>query len=110
VQSIRLDNIDLPAKEILEVHLERAEVDQRGAGSELDEKINVAGGMGLATREGAEDPQAVRTVAGCQGKDLLPFRLEERVGDGALDRGHVLYLTRHDTAEDSNPSTGTGSC
>jgi len=93
MQGIRLDNIDLPAQEILKVHLERAEVDQRSTGPKLHEEIDVAGGMGLATREGTEDLQAARSVAGRQGKDLLPFRLEEGICDGALAGGHVLYLT-----------------
>ena len=82
MQGIRLDNIDLPAQEILKVHLERAEVDQRSIGPKLHEEINVAGGMGLATREGTEDLQAVRSVAGRQGEDLLSFRLEEGICDG----------------------------
>jgi len=55
MQGVRLDIVDFPAEEILKVLLERAEVDQSDAGAELHQQIDIAGCMGLAAREGAEE-------------------------------------------------------
>jgi len=90
MQSIWLDDVDFSAEEILEVHLEGAEVDQRGAWAELHEEIDVAGGVGIAAREGAEDLQAPRPVAGREREDLLALRPQEGITDGAFADRHGL--------------------
>lgn len=87
MQGVRLDDVDFPAEEVLEVHLKRAEVDQRGGGAELHEEIDVAGRVSLAACEGAKDFQAARPVSGRESEDLLAFRLKERIKNGALDDG-----------------------
>lgn len=81
MQGVRLDDVDFPAKEILKVHLESAEIDQRGAGAELHEEIDIAAGVGFAAREGAEDLQAACAVVGHQSEDLLAFQAKEGVGE-----------------------------
>jgi hypothetical protein len=56
----------------------------RGAGAELLEEIDVAGGVGLAAGEGAEDPQAAGSMAAPSGRESPGAFLEDRVAGRAL--------------------------
>ncbi len=96
MKGIRLDHVNLPAEKILQVHLERAEVDQCGAGAKLYEEIDIATSMSLTAREGAEDLEATGTVTSTKSENLLSLRLEEGVVNEAF-RGHGLILKLHDS-------------
>ena len=60
------DHVDPRAQLALEIRQQRPQVDQAAAGLQIDQEVEVAGGVGLAARDRAEHAQIARAVARCQ--------------------------------------------
>lgn len=78
MEGVRLYDIDFSAQEILQIHLQGAEVQQGATGLELDEEIDIAVGTSFASGDGAEDAQASHSTALSQLQNRLALSLEEK--------------------------------
>jgi hypothetical protein len=90
------DDVDRAAEQVRQVHDQAAEVQQAAAWLQVDEEIDVAGGIRLAPGHGTEHADVVRTMPPGNLEDLLATAgdLIGRIGrclDGAW---HVASLPR----------------
>src|SRR6266540_3196447 len=86
------DDVDRAAEQVRQVHDQAAEVQQDAARLQVDEEINVAGGIRLATGHGTEHADVVGTMLPGELKDLLAaagdlIRRIGRCSDGAWHVG-----------------------
>jgi hypothetical protein len=94
-QTVGGDDIDRAAEQVRQVHDQAAEVQQASARLQVDEEINVAGGVRLATGHGTEHADVVRTMPPGEFKDLLAATSDLIRGiSGCSDRAwHVGRFT-----------------
>jgi hypothetical protein len=84
------DHIDGMTKEVLEFHEQRGQVEQTSPRLEVDQKVDVTGGVGLPTRNGPEDTDIAGAMASSGGEDPLAN------AGKLIDRwsiGHVALLS-----------------
>jgi hypothetical protein len=60
------------AEEVLKLDQEAGQVEQAATGLEVDEEVDVAGGIGFAARHRPKHPDVAGAVAGGRGQDLGP--------------------------------------
>jgi hypothetical protein len=89
------DDVDRAAEQVRQVHDQAAEVQQAAAGLQVDEEVNVAGGIRLATGHGTEHADVVRTVPLGELQDLLAAAgdLIGRIGRCSDGAWHVGRFT-----------------
>jgi hypothetical protein len=67
------DHVDRMTKQVLEVYEQRGQVEQAPARLEVDQEIDVAGGVGIPTRDRPEDADIAGAMASGDGQDLLAY-------------------------------------
>jgi hypothetical protein len=67
------DHIDWMTEEVLEVHKQRGQVEQASPRLEVNQEVDVTGGVGLPTRNGPEDADISGAMASSDGEDLLAY-------------------------------------
>ena len=86
------DDINRAAEQVRQVHDQAAEVQQAAAWLQVDEEIDVASGIRLATGHGTEHADVVRTVPPGELEDLLAVArdLVRRIGGCSIGAWHVV--------------------
>jgi hypothetical protein len=67
------DHIDWMTKEVLEIHEQRGQVEQASPRLEVDQEVDVTGGVGLPACNGPEDTDIAGAMASSGSEDLLAY-------------------------------------